>query len=128
MHRGPLLPLQQTLQLITKAPFRSSDTMERRADPSTQLEIDQAILDYLVYSTIKALIRDYKATRHNDGGQVNGSTCVGTMLELVDCRSLCSLHRPETHGSPSRSICYLVPVNSPWKARNRGDSISFTTS
>lgn len=30
--------------------------MDRKADPQTQLMIDEAILDYLVYTAIKALL------------------------------------------------------------------------
>lgn len=56
--------------------------MERRANPSTQLEIDQAILDYLVYSAIKAFIYDYRTTRRESSGHVS---LADTILQLVDC-------------------------------------------
>lgn len=59
--------------------------MERRADPSTQLEVDQAILDYLLYNAIQALIRDYRETTHKKGRKHKHGASVGTMLHMVDC-------------------------------------------
>ena len=37
--------------------------MERRASPTTQLEIDEAILDYLLYTAIRALLEDARSRR-----------------------------------------------------------------
>lgn len=31
--------------------------MDRKADPETQLEVDEAILDYLIYTAIKSLLK-----------------------------------------------------------------------
>lgn len=31
--------------------------MDRKADPETQLEVDEAILDYLIYTTITSLLK-----------------------------------------------------------------------
>ena len=59
--------------------------MERRADPSTQLEVDQAILDYLLYSAIQALIRDYRGIKYKNGHQHKHGPSVDTMLQMVDC-------------------------------------------
>ena len=65
--------------------------MERRADPSTQLEIDQAILDYLLYSATRALIRDYRVVKHKNGHKPNHMSSAGTMLQMVDCMLSCFL-------------------------------------
>ena len=35
--------------------------IEKKMDAATQLEIDEVILDYLMYSAIVALLRDYRA-------------------------------------------------------------------
>ena len=34
--------------------------MERCADPALRLEIDEFILDYLVYMALKGILKDYK--------------------------------------------------------------------
>lgn len=34
--------------------------MERRADPALRLEIDEFILDYLVYMALKGILKDHK--------------------------------------------------------------------
>ena len=34
--------------------------MERRADPALRLEIDEFILDYLVYMALKGILKDYQ--------------------------------------------------------------------
>ena len=34
--------------------------MERCADPALRLEIDECILDYLVYMALKGVLKDYK--------------------------------------------------------------------
>lgn len=39
--------------------------MDRKADPQTQLMIDEAILDYVVYTAIKALLEN-SSPRDND--------------------------------------------------------------
>ena len=59
--------------------------MERCADPSTQLEVDQAILDYLMYSAIQILVRDYREIKHKNGHNHKQGASVGTMLQMVDC-------------------------------------------
>ena len=59
--------------------------MERRADPPTQLEVDQAILDYLLYSAIQALIRNYREIKYKNGHNHKHGLSVGTMLQMVDC-------------------------------------------
>ncbi|KAL8785375.1 MAG: hypothetical protein Q9195_008669 [Heterodermia aff. obscurata] len=40
--------------------------MERRADPSVQLDVDQSILDYLLYNAIRAFICDFRAGNRDD--------------------------------------------------------------
>lgn len=58
--------------------------MERCADPSTQLEIDEDILDYLVYTAIKALLEDSKFSGH---GHDEAGAHVPPYLpfQMVDC-------------------------------------------
>ena len=60
--------------------------MERLADPLLQLEIDEWILDYLIFSATKALLEEYKGSR---GGLVDTSEKyerASLCLQLVDCK------------------------------------------
>lgn len=36
--------------------------MDRKADPETQLEVDEAILDYLIYTAIVSLLKLFDTT------------------------------------------------------------------
>ena len=56
---------------------------ERCADPSTQEDIDQAILDYLIYAAIVALLKDQAARGNRHGSQQDSN--VVHLLEMVDC-------------------------------------------
>ena len=74
--RSPVLDL--TLQPLP------SETMERCANPSTQLDINHAILDYLLYTAIKALLENCRATkRKNDGPVKQGASLY---LQMVECK------------------------------------------
>lgn len=69
--------------------FLASASMEKAANKSTQLDIDQAILDYLLYTTIKALLNDYKLARsHGDDGSIKQDAKSLLFLQMVECRSL----------------------------------------
>ena len=56
---------------------------ERCADPSTQDDIDQAILDYLIHAAIVGLLEDQAAKPHRHGF-LHDSNAV-RLLEMVDC-------------------------------------------
>lgn len=60
--------------------------MERFADSTTQLGVDEAILDYLIYNAIKTLLEESKAitsSNIDDPGRLpNG---VELSLQMVDC-------------------------------------------
>jgi len=65
-----------------------SASMEKSASKSTQLDIDQAILDYLLHTTIKALLNDYKFARsQGDDGLVKQEANSSLYLQMVECRS-----------------------------------------
>ena len=56
------------------------------ADPLLQLEIDEWILDYLIFSATKALLEAYKGS---EGGLVDTSEKherASLCLQLVDCK------------------------------------------
>lgn len=48
--------------------------MERKARPETQLTVDEAMLDYLIYTAVKALLQED-----------NEPAIVTNHLEMVDC-------------------------------------------
>ncbi len=59
---------------------------EKRADSSTQLEVDEAILDYLLFTATQALLEDFKALK--DGTLVAlAQGAADIPLQLVDCES-----------------------------------------
>ena len=60
--------------------------MERSADLLLQLEIDEWILDYLVFSAIKALLEDYKASKGGPGDTTERQEQVSVLIQLVDCK------------------------------------------
>jgi len=59
--------------------------MERCADPSTQLEVDEGILDYLVYTAIKVLLEDNKSCRHGHD-EAEAHVPPDLPFQMVDCR------------------------------------------
>ncbi|KAG7008988.1 hypothetical protein G7Y79_00003g008560 [Physcia stellaris] len=74
--------------------------MEKRANPSSQLEVDHAILDYLLYSATKVLIHDFRKGSSEKGDRNKHEDCADTLLQLVDSFLLFfrSLH-PGDHGT-----------------------------
>lgn len=60
--------------------------MERCADPLLQLEIDEWILDYLVFSAIKALLVEYKGSKGGPGDASDKLERPSVFLQLVDCK------------------------------------------
>ena len=57
--------------------------MERCADPALQLPIDEAILDYLLYTAIKAQLEHLQSVISGSLG--SDQTAVKLSLELVEC-------------------------------------------
>lgn len=74
--------------------------MERCADPLLQLEIDEWILDYLIFSAIKALLEDYKGTKDAPADASDKQERASVCLQLVDSffTTFCTIH-PEHHAS-----------------------------
>ena len=60
--------------------------MERLADHLLQTEIDDWILDYLVFSAIKALLEAYKASKGGLGDTSEKHESASICLQLVDCK------------------------------------------
>ena len=60
--------------------------MERFADPQLQLEIDEWILDYLIFSAIKALLEDYKGSKGGPRDSRDKQERASVCLQLVDCK------------------------------------------
>ena len=63
--------------------------MERSADPLLQLEIDEWILDYLIFSAIKALLEDYKSSKGGFDDAFDNQERASVCLQLVDCKQFC---------------------------------------
>ena len=63
--------------------------MQRSADPILQVEIDEWILDYLIFSAIKALLEDYKGLKDEPGDVSNRRGRSSLCLQLVDCKHWC---------------------------------------
>lgn len=72
--------------------------MERCANPKSQLEIDEWILDYLVFMAIKYVLEDYKSSE-SPGGNANARGKAGLPLQLVDCKQPQSQLKPVQSGS-----------------------------
>ena len=60
--------------------------MERFADPLLQLEVDEWILDYLIFSAVKVLLEDYKGSKRGPGDASGKSERSSMCLQLVDCK------------------------------------------
>ena len=59
--------------------------LDRSADPLLQLEIDEWILDYLIFSAIKALLEDYKGSKGGPDDASDKKERASLCLQLVDC-------------------------------------------
>lgn len=57
--------------------------MEKCADPLTQLQIDEAILDYLLYTAIKAILGHLQSAIL--GLESKDNDKIDFPLQLVDC-------------------------------------------
>ena len=72
--------------------------MERCANPKSQLEIDEWILDYLVFMAIKYVLEDYKSSESpGENANARGKACLP--LQLVDCKQPQSQLKPVQSGS-----------------------------
>ena len=60
--------------------------MERSADSLLQLEIDEWILDYLVFSATKSLLGAYKGPDPGPGDASDKRERASVCLQLVDCK------------------------------------------
>lgn len=60
--------------------------MERLADPLLQLEIDEYILDYLIFSATKALLEAYKDSKNCFSDASDKREQASMCLQLVDCK------------------------------------------
>lgn len=60
--------------------------MERSGDPLLQLELDEWILDYLIFSATKALLEAYRGSKPGLGDTSDKPTQGSVCLQLVDCK------------------------------------------
>ena len=60
-------------------------TDDRCANPAYQLEVDEMILDYLLYSITKALISEAKGPRRLQRNEGQDEQNTATMLAIFDC-------------------------------------------
>ena len=109
--------------------------MERRADPSIQLEIDEAILDYLLYMAVTVLLGDAKSKSKAKVRKLDDSALCkqrrpaaqthiepDVSLQMVDCRFL-NANCTQNRGLQCCSFPYHVPLNAPRPARFNGATI-----
>ena len=59
--------------------------VDKSADPILQLEIDEWILDYLMFSAITALLEDYKGLKGGSQDASDKQERASLCLQLVDC-------------------------------------------
>lgn len=64
--------------------WRAMEGLERCADTLTQLSIDEAILDYLLYTAIKSLLA-YIRSAITGGPDSKNQQKIELPLQLVDC-------------------------------------------
>ncbi|KAA6409059.1 MAG: hypothetical protein FRX48_07403 [Lasallia pustulata] len=76
-------PNHHVLSSIPPGLRSPGDMTEKRADPATQLEIDEAILDYLLYTAIGAVLEDYRIRRSCADASVWPDRA-GLPLQMVD--------------------------------------------
>ena len=60
---------------------------KRCPDPETQFEVDEAILEYLIYIATAALLQDARA-RGKENLLVSKEIRVDLALQMVDCRAI----------------------------------------
>lgn len=60
--------------------------MERCADALLRIEIDEWILDYLIFSATKALLEEYKGSEDELGDASEKQERSSVLLQLVDCK------------------------------------------
>lgn len=60
--------------------------MERCADELLKLEIDEWILDYIIFSATKALLEEYKGSKDGLGDTSEQQERSRVLLQLVDCK------------------------------------------
>lgn len=100
--------------------------MERCADPLTQLQIDEAILDYLLYTAIRALLRNLQSAilglRSNDLDDIE------FQLQLVDSFLVIFRSRyPGHHGNADLQFRLRLLRFTSLSASRFGSSLAFPT-
>lgn len=78
---------------------------ERRAEASTQLGVDEAILDYLTYKATKAVLRDFQKSTNASARDIKKPQRT-VHLDLVDCESF-------TYIQPLSSRIFLTRLAQP---------------
>ena len=78
--------------------------MERSADSLLQLEIDEWILDYLIFSATKALLEAFVGSSAGQGDASDKCERASVCLQLVDCKH-CSI--PIRAAQPSSCLKQL---------------------
>lgn len=60
--------------------------MDKCADQTVQIEVDESILDYLAFTAVKALLEDYKNSGNDHiGPYADASNKASVPLQLLDC-------------------------------------------
>ncbi len=62
--------------------------MDRKADPETQLEVDEAILDYLIYTAITSLLKLFDTTNTSPRREHNAYL----LVQMVDSKPFDTKH------------------------------------
>lgn len=95
--------------------------MERCADPLTQLQIDEAILDYLLYTAIQALLRNLQSAIL--GLRSKNFDDIELQLQLVDCE----LHkfRNDVRNFNLRRAAFLVIFRSLYPGHHGNADLQF---
>lgn len=71
--------------------------MDRKADPETQLEVDEAILDYLIYTAITSLLQLLDTIDRSPRKQHNAHL----LVQMVDSKPLDTKHSHLTDCLPT---------------------------
>ena len=81
---------------VSRLEYHTSTMSKKLPDPETQLEVDEAILEYLVYVATAALLRDAQA-RGKDGPLISPRVQADLIIQMVDCMVMISYcYTPDT--------------------------------
>ena len=73
---------------------------EKHVDPRIQLDVDEMILDYLLFTTTRSILEHQEKLKENRDDARNNNT-MSMLMQLVDCRS---------HESNTSSIIMLIAL------------------